>query len=428
MNYITKKHISRRQMLRGAGGVAIALPLLDAMLPASSAWAQAAAKPRSRYAAVYIPHGKTMARWTPQTEGKGFEFTEILKPLEGHREQLNIVSGLRLQTGYGTDGSATANHTRASATFLNCVDVGDDPNRMGVSVDQVAAKAIGQETPLPSIELTIEDGRTMSWSSPTTPLPMQRNPQVVFEKLFGEGGTEAERNARREQAGSLLDSVMSDIGALRRSVGGNDAARVDQYLTAVREIERRIQLASQLPDGMKVPARPNGVPASFEQHIQLLFDLQVLAWQADITRVSTLMMAREISGTTYPNSGVRDAFHNLSHHSNIQANKDRFAVLNTYHVTQLKYLLDKLKATPDGDGNLLDHSIVLYGSGIADGNNHDHAPLPVAVFGGGSGRLAGGRHIRVPDGTPLANLHAAVLNKLGVETEKFGDSNGILAL
>jgi hypothetical protein len=257
---------------------------------------------------------------------------------------------------------------------------------------------------------------------------MQRNPQVVFEKLFGQGGTEAERNARREQAGSLLDSVMDDIGALRRSVGGNDAARVDQYLTAVREIERRIQLAGNLPEGMKLPARPNGIPANFESHIQLMFDLQVLAWQADITRVSTLMIAREVSGTTYPNSGVRDAFHNLSHHSNVQANKDRFAVLNTYHVSQLKYLLDKLQATPDGDGNLLDHSVLIYGSGIADGNNHDHAPLPVAVMGGASGRLQGGRHIRVPDGTPLANLHLALLHKIGVETEKFGDSNGVVPI
>ena len=428
MNYISKKHISRRHVLRGAGGIAIALPLLDAMLPAATAFAQSAAAPRSRYAAVYIPHGKTMAKWTPATEGRDFEFPEILKPLEPHRDYLNIISGLRLQTGYGTDGSAAANHARASATFLNCVDMGDDPNRMGVSVDQVAAKGIGQQSPLPSLELTIEDGRTMSWSSATTPLPMQRNPQVVFEKIFGQGSTEAERAARREQAASLLDSVMEDMGSLRRKLGGQDAARMDQYLTDVREIERRIQLAGNLPDGMKVPSRPAGIPATFEQHIQLMFDLQVLAWQADITRVSTLMIAREISGTTYPNSGVRDAFHNLSHHSSIQANKDRFAVLNTYHVTQLKYLVDKLKATPDGDGNLLDHSMILYGSGIADGNNHDHAPLPIALIGHGSGTLQGGRHIRVPDGTPLANLHAAMLNKLGVPTEKFGDSNGVLTL
>jgi hypothetical protein len=428
MHYITKKHISRRHFLRGAGGVAIALPLLDAMLPAASAWAQAAAVPGSRFAAVYIPHGKTMEKWTPKVEGRNFEVTEILKPLEAHRDQLNVISGLRLQTGYGTDGSATANHARASATWLNCVDVGEDPNKMGVSADQVAARAIGQDTPLPSIELTIEDGRTMSWSSATTPLPMQRNPQVAFEKLFGEGGSEAERTARRDQASSLLDSVMDDIGALRRAVGGNDAARMDQYLTAVREIERRIQLAGQLPDGMRLPSRPGGVPANFEAHVQILFDLQALAWQADITRVSTLMFAREISGATYPNSGVRDAFHNLSHHSSIQANKDRFAVLNTYHVSQLNYLLNKLKATPDGDGNLLDHSIVMYGSGIADGNNHDHAPLPLVLIGGGSGRLKGGRHIRVAEGTPLANLHVAVLNKLGAEIGKFGDSNGIVAL
>jgi len=429
MHFITKKHLSRRHFLRGAGGTAIALPLLDAMIPASTALAQTPAMAqRTRYGALYIPHGKTMAKWTPATEGKGFEFSEILKPLESHREHLNVISGLRLQTGYGTDGSAAANHARSSATWLNCVDMGADPNKMGISVDQVAAKAIGQKSPLPSIELTIEDGRTMSWSSATTPLPMQRNPQVVFEKLFGQGGTEAERNARREQARSLLDSVMSDIGSLRKSLGGGDAARLDQYLTDVREIERRIQLAGQMPDGVKLPGRPNGIPPTFEAHLRLLFDLQVLAWQADITRVTTLMLAREISGATYPNSGVRDAFHNLSHHSNLQANKDRFAVLNAYHVSQVKYLLDKLKSTRDGDGSLLDHSIIIYGSGISDGNNHDHAPLPVALFGGGSGKLEGGRHIRVPEGTPLANLHAAVLNKIGVETTQFGDSNGILAL
>jgi hypothetical protein len=429
MHFITKKHLSRRHFLRGAGGVAIALPLLDAMIPASTAMAQSPAlAQRTRFATVYIPHGKTMAKWTPKTEGKGFEFTEILKPLEGYRDQLNVISGLRLQTGYGKDGSAAANHTRASGTFLNCVDAGDDPNKMGISVDQLAAKSIGQKTPLPSLEMTIEDGRTMSWSSATTPLPMQRNPQVVFEKLFGQGGTEAERNARRDQARSLLDSVMSDMGSLRQSLGGADAARVDQYLTDVREIERRIQLAGQMPDGVTLPGRPSGIPPTFEAHLRLMFDLQTLAWQTDLTRVTTLMLAREVSGATYPNSGVRDAFHNLSHHSNVQANKDRFAVLNAYHVSQVKYLLDKLKATPDGDGNLLDHSIILYGSGIADGNNHDHAPLPVALIGGGSGKLQGGRHIRVPDATPLANLHAAVLNKLGVETTAFGDSNGILSL
>ena len=426
--FLTKKFLSRRTVLKGAGAV-ISLPLLDAMIPASTAMAQAPAlAQRTRFAALYIPHGKTMAKWTPATEGKDFAHTEILKPLESHRDRLNVISGLRLQTGYGTDGSAAANHARSSATWLNCVDMGPDPNKMGISVDQVAAKAIGQKSPLPSLEMTIEDGRTMSWSSATTPLPMQRNPQVVFEKLFGQGGTEAERDARREQARSLLDSVSSDISSLRRSLGGSDAARMDQYLTDVREIERRIQLAGQMPDGVKLPGRPNGIPPTFEAHLRLLFDLQALAWQADITRVSTLMLAREISGATYPNSGVRDAFHNLSHHSNLQANKDRFAVLNAYHVSQVKYLLDKLKATPDGDGSLLDHSIILYGSGIADGNNHDHAPLPIALFGGGSGKLQGGRHIRVPDGTPLANLHAAVLNKLGVETASFGDSNAILPL
>jgi hypothetical protein len=435
MRYITKKHLSRRHFLRGTAGAAIALPLLESMLPAASAWAQDY-KPRPRFSAIYMPHGKTMAKWTPATFGKDFAYTEILKPIEPYRDQVNIISGHRLPTAYGADGSAGANHTRSSAAFLTCVPVDMSSQKLGVSMDQVAAKAIGQDTPLPSLELSIEEGNvsngayrnTISWQSDVSPLPMYNNPQVVFERMFGEGGTPEERLARRSQASSLLDSVSEDIASLQRDLPGTDKERLDRYLTDVREIERRIELAGQLPEGFVVPERPAGIPGDFEQHIQLMFDLNVMAWEAEITRISTLMIAHEVSNATYPNSGVTDPFHNLSHHSNIQANKDRFAVLNTYHMTQIAYFLEKLKTTPDGDGNMLDNSLILYGSGISDGNQHNHDPLPVMLAGGASGALEGGRHIQVEDGTPLANLHVAVLGKLGVEATSFGDSNGVVEL
>jgi hypothetical protein len=438
VNVIRKRHLSRRAMLRGAAGLGVALPLLDSMLPAT-AWA-AVAKPRSRFAAIYFPHGATMAKWTPATTGEGFAFTEILQPLEPFRERINVISGMGLPLAYGRDGSAGANHTRSSAVFLSGADPGTDAEaRLGISVDQVAAHAIGQDTPLPSVELTIEEGslscgvglscayrNTIAWQSPTSPLPMENNPQVVFERLFGDGSTDAERAGRRAQSRSLLDSAMAEIKSMQGDLPSPDRVRLDEYLTDVREIERRIQLASQTPAGLVLPDKPVGIPTDFEAHIKLMFDLQVLAWQAEITRVSTLMLAHEVSNAVYPNSGVRDPFHNLSHHSNIQANKDRFAVLNRYHVTMLAYFLDKLKKTQDGDGNLLDHSIVLYGSGISDGNQHDHDPLPVILAGGASGQLKGGRHLQFENKTTLSNLHAAILNKLGVPATRFGDSTGVL--
>jgi hypothetical protein len=308
-------------------------------------------------------------------------------------------------------------------------------------MDQAAAKRIGQETPLPSIEMAIEgsslacDGlscayrNTMSWQNATSPLPMQNSPQVIFERLFGDGANEAERRARREQSVSLLDSVLGEAGALHKTLPAPDKSRMDQYLSDVREIERRIEKAGkQLSPDLELPTPPVGVPSDFETRIKMLFDLQVLAWQADITRIATLLMAKELSGATYPKSQVRDSFHTLSHHSNQKANKDRFAVLNQYHVSVFTYLLDKLKNTPDGDGSLLDHSVMLYGSAISDGNEHNHGPLPIVLAGAASGRLKGGRHIRNPKDTTMSNLLLSLLDVLGAPMDKFGDSTGKLEL
>jgi hypothetical protein len=440
MTFITKKHLDRRTFLRGAGAT-IALPLLESMLPAMTAHAQA--PPRSRLACIYFPHGATMDKWTPATASTELELSEILLPLAPFREQLSIVSDLGLPLAYGSDGSAGANHTRSSAVFLSGASPATGARAsLGVTVDQVAARHMGQDTPLPSIELAIEDGslscgagfscayrNTLSWQSSTSPLPMENNPQVIFERLFGDGSTDAERRARREQASSLLDSVVGQMASLHHDLPPPDRVRLDQYLTDVREIERRIQMAGgRVPSGLPVPEAPVGIPDDFETHIKLMFDVQALAWSADITRVSTLMLAKEVSNAVYPASGVRDPFHNLSHHSNVRDNMERFAVLNRYHVSMLAYFLDKLRATPDGDGNLLDHAMVLYGSGMSDGNQHNHDPLPIVLAGGASGRLRGGRHIRNTPKTSLSNLLLAMLDKLDVPAESFGDSDGMIEI
>ena len=440
--FITKKHLSRRTFLRGTG-VAMALPFLESMVPAATPMRQTPASPKTRLGAIYFPHGATMAKWTPASEGRGFEFSEILQPLEPYREYINVISNLRHPMGYGS-GSATANHNRSSAVYLTgaFAETGAQPH-LGVSMDQVAAQQVGQETPLPSLELSIESGslscgeglscsyrNTISWQDATSPLPMENNPQVVFERLFGDGSTDEQRQLRRQQALGLLDSVMGDVASLRGSLPAADQTRLEQYLNDVREIERRVErVGAQVSgDNIEVPAQPVGIPADFEEHLKLMYDLMVLAWQADITRISTLLMAKELSGAVYPNSGVRDGFHTLSHHSNNQENKDRFAVLNNYHVGLFTYLLDKLQASPDGDGTLLDHSMVLYGSGMSDGNQHNHDPLPVVLAGQASGRLEGGRHLQNPDGTTMSNLLLGMLHKLEVPAESFGDSTEVMSI
>jgi len=439
--FITKKHLSRRTFLHGVG-VTVALPFLESMVPAGTALAQTAAKGKTRFGAIYVPHGATMDKWTPAAEGSNFDLTEILQPLKPFTKQVNIISDLSHPQAYG-GGSATSNHNRSAATFLSGAhaEAGPKPH-LGITMDQYAAQHIGQDTPLPSLELMIEDATlscgdglscayrdTISWQNATSPLPMENNPQVVFEKLFGDGNTDAERRARRQQAVSLLDSVVGEVSSLQKRLPAVDRSRLDQYLGDIREVERRIQKASQESSTeLTLPALPTGVPKDVEAHIRLMFDLQVLAWQADITRVTTLLMAKELSNAVYPKSGVRDAFHILSHHSNLRDNMDRFAVLNRYHVTQFTYLLDKLRSLPDGDGTLLDHSLILYGSAMSDGNQHNHGPLPVILAGGASGALKGGRHMRNAKDTTMSNLLLAMLDKLAIPTEKFGDSTGMLQL
>jgi hypothetical protein len=439
--FITKGALPRRTFLRGMG-VTIALPWLESMLPAATPFAQAAATPRTRLGCIYMPHGATMDKWTPAADGSNFEMSEILQPLSPFRDRVNIISDLSHPQAYG-GGSATANHNRSAATFLSGAHAEAGPQaRLGVTIDQYAAQHMGQDTALPSLELTIEEATvscgeslscayrdTIAWQGPTSPLPMQNNPQVVFERLFGDGSTDAERHARREQSVSLLDSVLGEASSLQRKLPPIDRRRVDQYLSDVREIERRIQKAAQeASTDLSLPDAPTGIPKDVEAHIKLMLDLQVLAWQADITRITTFLVAKELSNAVYAKSGVRDAFHILSHHSNVRENQDRFAVLNRYHVSLLAYLLEKLKAIPDGDGTLLDHSLVLYGSAMSDGNQHNHGPLPIILAGGASGRLQGGRHLRNPKDTTMSNLLVAMLDKLGMPTEKFGDSTGMLSI
>ena len=441
MRFLTGKCLSRRTVLRGAGAT-LALPLLESMLPAGRALAQSTAAPRVRAGFIYIPHGATMARFTPATAGRDFALSEILTPLEPFRSRINIISDLTHPMAYGP-GGATAHHNRSSAVFLSgAMAQSSAEARLGTTVDQVMAEALGRETPLPSLELSINEGslscgdglscayrNTIAWQTSTSPLPMERNPQVVFERLFGDGSTDEERAARRAQALSLLDAVGDQIAALEPGLPAPDRERLDRYLTDVREIERRIDKAgSQTSADLDIPPRPAGIPEDIEEHIKLMMDLQVLAWQADITRITTFQLASELSNTVYPASGVRDAFHILSHHSHVEENKARFAVLNRYHIGLLAYLLGKLDSLPDGDGSLLDNSIVLYGSGMSDGNEHNHGPLPIVLAGGAGGALEGGRHLRHAPDTTMSNLLLAMLHKVGIERASFGDSTEPLSI
>ena len=427
MRYLTKKHLSRRTVLRGAG-IALGLPFLESMLPAGVRSAAAAGAPRTRLACIYIPHGCVMDQWRPTATGRSFELTPTLQSLEPFRDRLNVVSGLKLPAAYVGESSAAANHGRSSQCWLTCMP--EDSGPSPTSADQLAAQHIGQETPLPSLELALETGSSISYLTPQTPLPMETNPRVVFERLLGDGSTPAERAARQRQLSSLLDSVTGQVAALQRDLPGPDRERMDRYLTDVRELERRLSLAADSPLAeLEVPEKPNGIPGDFEEHAMLMFDLLALAWAGDRTRIATFMVSRELSNRLYPRSGVNEGFHNASHHSGIPANIERLAKLNEYHTrTTIAYFLRKLADTPDGDGTLLDHSIVVYGSGMANPNQHDHDPLPMLLAGGGSGRLEGGRHLHAAEGTPFANLLVTVLDKLDVPVASFGDSTGALEI
>jgi hypothetical protein len=446
VTFITKKHLSRRTFLRGTG-VTLALPLLESMVPAATALAGTAASPRSRLGCIYVPHGATMDKWTPAGQGTTFEFSEILKPLEPFRDRVSVVSDLAhaaVAPWTGEDTGGAENHVRAAAVFLSGTHpVKKSEAHVGVTVDQIAAQHVGQDTPLPSIEMSLEPlnltcgdagftcayRNTLSWKSATLPLPMENNPQVVFERLFGDGSTDAQRKERRQQSRSLLDSITQQVPSLEQDLPAGDRTRLREYLDQVREIERRVkQVDAQLSQGLDVPDAPIGIPADFESYLKLMFDLQVLAYQSEITRISTLMFARENSNAVYPTTGVREGFHNASHHSNERKNMDQFAVINQYHVKMLAYFLEKLRSTPDGDGTLLDHSMILYGSSLSDGNEHNFDPLPVVLAGGASGQLRGGRHLRNPPHTPMSNLLLSMLDKLGAPVDAIGDSTARLEI
>jgi len=430
--YITRKHLSRRTMLRGAGA-AISLPLLDAMIPARTALAKTAAAPKPRLAFVYFPHGAIMNRWTPAAEGKAFDLPQILAPLKAHKDHLTVVSGLRNKAA-----ESPAPHAITAGTWLGCVaPKGDRSGEHGTSADQFAALKIGQDTPFPSLELATETGtvcdpafgcgygHTVSFRTPSQPLPMEFNPRKVFFRLFGQGDTAADRARIVRETDSILDSISASAADLKLDLGGHDKAMVDDYLDSVREIERRVQkLMSQDTSALDVPDAPVGVPSDFGEHLTLMFDFMALAFQANLTRVATFMMAREVSMRSYPNLSVADAFHPLSHHQNDPAKLDRLAKVQTYHTEMFAKFADKLAATKDGDGTLLDHSIVLYGSNMSNSDKHDHDPLPSAVLGRGYGKIKGGQHVRYPNDTPLANLLVTLLDRAQIPVTGLGDSTG----
>jgi hypothetical protein len=439
--FITKKSLPRRTFLRGVGAT-LALPLLDSMIPARTLLAQTAAKPLPRLGFVYVPHGAIMDKWTPPTVGAGFEYTPILKPLEPFRDYINVVSGLGHKAA-----DTTAVHSLSPTTWLSGVrpkaTQGVDAFA-GITADQIAAQMIGQDNPLPSMELATEDHsgligscdrdygciymNTLSWRTPETPLPMEINPRKVFERMFGQGGSPTERLARIQEDRSILDAITKEAAALQLQLGASDRQTMNQYLENVREIERRIQRAekSQGEADLQLPARPAGVPFDFEEHVALMYELMALAYQANITRVITFMVSREVSNRTYTQVGVTDGHHAISHHQNRAEKMSKNVLIQTFNVNQFKGFLDKLKAMPDGDGSLLDHTLLLYGSNMSNSNAHDHYPLPNLVVGGAAGQMKGGRHLKYADHTPMTNLLVTMLGKVGVKQETLGDSTGTL--
>ena len=445
---ITKKMLPRRTVLRGLG-VSLALPLLDCMIPALTPLVKTAAAPIKRLGIVYFPNGMEMNRWTPKTTGSAFEFTPILKPLEPYRDRLLVLGGLRSREadGRGTDG--VGDHSRASGVFLTGVHIKKTEGadiQAGISMDQIAAREIGVDTQLGSLEVTLEPvdfvgscdpgyscaySSTLCWRGPTTPLPMESNPRVVFERLFGSTASTdpVTRRAGLERDRSLLDSVQVDVFRLQRSIGAKDHAKLTDYLESVREIERRIAKAEeQLSRELPSIEQPEGIPVRFDEHAKLMFNLLAIAYQADITRVFTLMFARELSSRTYPEAGVAESHHGISHHQNAPEKLDGLARTNTYHMSVVAMLLEKLASIDDGEGTLLDHAAILCGGGISDSDLHLHKDLPVFVAGGAGGQMRGGRFIELPAETPLTNLQLTLLEKVGVRVEQLGDSTGRLDL
>jgi hypothetical protein len=441
MPFITNKTLHRRTFLRGVGAT-VALPLLESMLPAVGSVARAAQLSPTRFTGIFIPHGAAPGYWIPNGE-RNFELPFIYKPLEKVRDQLLITSGLWASSSDNPPGVTGADHFVAAAYLCGVKPkktTGADIEA-GVTLDQVIAQHIGQETLLPSLQLAVEDPganasncgegyscvytNSISWATPKRSLPMQVNPQVVFERLFGDGSTPEQRTARREQQSSILDSVTGSLQSIEGKLGVSDRVRIDQYLQDVREIERRMQIATKASTDAPAIAMPYGVPESFDEHIKLQFDLLALAFQGDMSRVSTLLYARDLTGRVYPDSGTDISFHGGSHHAEDPGRVAQYARLNQYHVETIAYFAEKLKSIPDGDGTLLDHSLILYGSNMGNSNQHLHYDVPHILIGGASGKLKGNRHLAFPSRTvPTSNLLLSILDMYGVHEESFGDSTG----
>jgi hypothetical protein len=438
---ITKKAIPRRTILRGAG-TALALPLLDSMAPALAA----TPKPVIRFGTLYVPNGIMMANWTPAIEGASYELSPILKPLEPYRDRLLVLSGLN-STPPPERNSLQGVHSRASTRFLTDVQpkptLGSDLEA-GISMDQIAANDVGRQTQFPSLQVGLDSNETggggdtgysraycstISWRSATTPLPMENDPRVLFERLFGETGSidPEKRRAQTEEDRSLLDSISDKIAGLRRKLGPSDSLKLTEYLDGVREVEQRILKAeTQSSEQVALIDHPAGIPDTFADHAKLMFDLMTLAYQSDLTRIITFMLGREFNSRTYPELDIHDGHHAISHHQNDQVKLAQLVKINTLHIQLSTHYLEKLKNTPDGDGSLLDHMMLIYGGGMSDGDKHWPLDLPILLLGGGAGTIMPGRHIKFKGGMPLANLHLSLLDRLGVRIDKLGDSNGRL--
>jgi hypothetical protein len=439
--FISRLALPRRTFLRGLG-VTLGLPLLDSMVPALTAMASTPANVKPRLGFVYVPHGVIMDEWTPKASGSGFDFTPILKPLEPFRSSVTVVSNL------AAPSQNTGSHAAAAGSWLTGLAPKrtDGPDfRAGTTIDQIVAQKHGQDTTFPSLEVATEDFtglvgacdpgyscnymNTLNWQTPTTPLPMEINPRAVFDRMFGGGATREERLERMKTDESVLDLVKADLADLQGGLGASDRLRLSEYLAHVREVERRIQLTEKQADSqLAIPSAPVGVPESFEEHATLLYELLALAYEADLTRVFTFMTAREVSQRTYPQIGITEPHHSISHHGNKPDKIAGHAKINNYHMQLFAKFLERLRTTRDGDGSLLDHSLIVYGSGMSNGNGHTPSPLPFVMVGGLNGQVKGNRHVVLPDLTPSANAMLTIGHKFGVETETFGVSTGLVDL
>src|SRR3984885_2926940 len=437
--FITKKYLSRRTVLRGVGA-AISLPFLEAMVPAATALANTAAAPKPRLGFFYFPHGAIMEKWTPAKTGADFEVSPILDPLAPFKDQLTVVSNIG-----NKPGESRAVHALVPATWLSCVHPQEtlSPN-MAATADQIAAQHIGQETPYPSLEVATAQGHgvgsacergfgctysgTLSFATPTTPLPIESNPRQLFLRLFGQGDSPEERRFLSQQTTSILDMIAAETNSLSRTLGAQDRAALSDYLESVHEIERRTRNAEQGDIAkLHLPEVPGATSENFDEHLNLMFDLMALAYQGNLTRIQSFMIAAEVSDQTYTHIGVPDAFHAMSHHGNDPAKKERLSKIQRYHTEVFAKFVTKLANMPDGDGSMLDHSLLLYGSNMSNSNAHNQYPLPTALLGKACGRVKGGQHINFEQRTPLANVLLTMLRRTGVSIDKIGDSTGAIA-